>query len=441
MKKSFLLSTLATAIALGGLAAPAEAQTEPETEVAVGGRLQMMGLAEWLESEPHRSQGRIYLFMKQSRLDFTARRGDTRFYSQLALGGEDVFTNNVNLTLLDMYAEGPLLGLANWRIGQFRVPYGRELITDAGKMAFWDRSITSPFFLMGRDVGAALSGTVGPATVVGGVFLGGGRDVPQRYLPEVLGIPLLAMRASVGDLDESPYELSQHDALETSETRQALSWSGLFTRDSLVGHSTVLNVKNSFEKSLLLSSAWNPYIGKRDPGLGHAPQGQLFQTALDYAVKTPFAGGTLAGEAEVNYGNFGNSFGSLGVVGARAQAGYYQAPFEAMLRYAVVFPDANFATTNTTAGSPTVGQTTPILPGGTPIQEITPALTYFLQGDQLKLVVDFPILVNAPVVTEQGFGNYNLVNQPDQAALLNNPANAISRQLVFQMRAGLQYAF
>lgn len=449
MRKSLIATSLATTLGLTALAAPAFAQLEPpgeEQAVRVGGRLQLMGLGEWLGSEQHRSQGRVFAFLKQSRLDVSARRGAYDFYSQLALGGEDVYTNNVNLTLLDMYATGPLLGESRWRVGQFRVPYGRELMTNGGSLAFWDRSLVSPFFVMGRDVGAALEGEVGPLMVTGGVFLGGGRGVPQRYLPEILGVPLLALRVGMGDVDEDVHNLSQHDNLEADTTRQALHWSGLFTRDSRVGHSTVLNVKNAFEKSLVLSGAWNPYIAKKDPVTKEAPQGELWQTGVDYAVKTPIEGGpleggVLAGEAEVNYGRFANSFGSLGVLGGRLQAGVYLEPLEAMVRYAVLVPDAGFATTNATAGSPDLGKTTPILPGSAPLHEVTPALTYFIDGDRLKLLVDFPILLNAPIVLEKGVGSYNLVNQPDQATLLSNPANLLSRQLVFQMRAGLQYAF
>lgn len=443
-KHLFAYTTLATTILITALATPSMATTtvykNGDTEIGVGGRLQLMGFAEQLQSDPFRSAGRLYMFEKQSRLMFSAQQGAYGFFSQLALGGEDVYTNNVNLTLLDMYATGPLLGLAQWRAGQFRVPYGRELMTNGGNLAFNDRSITAPYFLMGRDVGASLNAQVGPANVVGGVFLGGGRDVPQRYLPEVLGIPLVALRATIGDNDADAYNLSQHDNLDTAKTRQSFAANALFTRDSLVGHSTVLNVKNPFDKSLLLSPNYNPYIGMKNAE-GHMAQGQLWQAGLDYAVKTPFAGGTASGEAEVNYGNFSNLYGGLNVAGGRVQAAYYAKPYQVALRYAILAPDSKFAVTNTTAGSPNVGKTTAIFPDATPIQELTPGFTYFLNGDNLKLTVDLPILFNAPVVTENGLGNYNLVNQNDQTPLLTNAANSISRQFVVQLRAGLQYQF
>lgn len=436
------LSTLAAVLAATPALAVTEVYNSGDTQVGVGGRLQVMGFGELLQNDPHRSAGRLYLFLKQSRLEFSARQGDYSLYSQLAFGGEDVYTNNTNLTLLDMHATGPLFGLATWRAGQFRVPYGRELMTNSGAMGFMDRSLVSPFFQVGRDVGATLQTEIGPVNVIGGLFTGGGRDVPQRYLPQILGIPLLAARVSVGDHDLDPYVLNQHDYLDTDRTRQTLAASALFTRDSRVGHSTVLNVKNKFDQSLLLSGGWNPYIAKKDPVTNEAAQGQLFQTGLDYAIKTPVAEDTtLSGEAELNYGNFNNTFGSLGVVGGRLQAGLYRNPYQAVVRYAILMPDAQFAATNTTAGSPSAGQTTKITPDGAPIQELTPGFTYFLNGDRLKLTLDFPILINAPIVTEKGTGNYNLVNQPDQTGLLTNPANSLGRQTVFQVRGGLQYWF
>jgi hypothetical protein len=439
----FASAALAATVLVAAQAAPASALTEVfqngDTAVSLGGRLQLMGFAEQLQADPHRASGRLYLFQKQSRLELAARQGLYGFYSQLALGGEDVYTNNVNLTLLDMYAAGPLLGETNFRLGQFRVPYGRELMSNGGRLAFLDRSLTAPYFQVGRDVGAAIDTRVGPASLVAGLFTGGGRDVPQRYLPEVVGIPLLAARLSVGDADEDVYNLGQHDRLGTEETRVSAAWSGMFTRDSLVGHSTVLNVKNGFEKSLLLNAGYNPYIGQKDAN-GHAVQGQYWQTGLDGVVKTPLLGGTLSGEAELNYAGFGNQFGALNVLGGRLQAALQKDACEVALRYAVLAPDANFAVTNTTAG-PNMGKTTRLFPDGTPIQELTPAFTYFINGERFKLMVDMPILFNAPIVTESGIGNYNLVNQPDATSYMNTPTSTLGRQLVFQLRGGVQYAF
>ncbi|MBO9540728.1 hypothetical protein J7643_09080 [bacterium] len=460
------LTTLLSTAIIAGLCAPSEAKAAEDPQVKVGGRLYTMGFAEMLEKEPHRSQGRIFLFQKNSRLTVDATMGENRFFSQLALGGEDVYTSNTNLTLLDMYATGRFFGVADWRVGQFRVPYGRELMgDDSGTVAFNDSSILSPYFMMGRDVGAALSGDLGPVGYVAGVFTGGGRDTPQRYIPQILGTPLTTLRLSVGDADADRFLLSQ-SVSSVDRFRQTLSVNGFWMRDSLVGHSNVLSIKNAFEKNLLLSSNYNPYIGKKD-STGEMVQGEFWQAGVDYVARVPVAGGVLSAEAELLRSGFNNQFGGLYATGGRVQGVMNLNPVEVGLRYAMVVPDANMAVTNTNAtiagkltsadvpGIPagtTVATTKPnpdfnkqtaIFAGAVPIQELTPSISYHLNKN-LKIVVDMPILFNAPIVTENkpvGIGSYNLVNQPDQVTYLNTVGNTIERQFVYQLRGGLQYQF
>lgn len=465
------LTTLLTTAFIAGLCAPSDAKAavaaSDEPQVKVGGRLYTMGFAELLEKEPHRSQGRIFLFQKNSRLTVDATMGEHRFFSQLALGGEDVYTSNTNLTLLDMYATGRFFGLADWRVGQFRVPYGRELMgDDSGTVAFNDSSILSPYFMMGRDVGAALSGELGSVGYVAGVFTGGGRDTPQRYLPQILGTPLLTLRLSAGDADADRFLLSQ-SVPSVDRFRQTLSVNGLWVRDSLVGHSNVLGIKNAFEKNLLLSGNYNPYIGKKDAS-GEAVQGEFWQAGVDYVARVPVAGGVLSAEAELLRSGYSNQFGNLNATGGRLQGVMNLNPVEVGLRYAMLVPDANMAVTDTnrtiagpsvtaaavpgipagatvatTQPNPNFNKQTPIFPGATPIQELTPSISYHVNKN-LKIVVDAPILFNAPVVTENkpvGIGNYNLINQPDQTTYLNTAGNTIGRQLVYQLRGGLQYVF
>lgn len=437
--KLVAFGTLLTTAVLAGMCAPSFAQDEDAAKVTVGGRFNIGGTAEMLQNDPYRSPGRVWVFQKTSRLSVAAQQGDTKFYSQLALGGEDVYTGNVNLTLLDMYARGPLMGGVNWQIGQFRNPFGRELMSESGSLAFNSRSITENFFKMGRDVGAMLEGNAGPVNVVGGVMVGGGRDVPERYIPEILGIPQLTLRATLGDVDTDRFTYSQHDNLDTDQVRQAVGVSALFTRDTMVGHGLVLTNKHAVDKNLLLSAGYNPYIGKKDSA-GHAVQGELWQGGVDYAVKAPFGGGTLSGEAEVLASGFHNQFGDLSLIGGRAQAALNLNPVEVALRYAVVVPDKNMAVTSAATTGPTVGKTFQLFADAKPIQEITPALSYFVMGDKLKLTVDMPIMLDAPVVLEKGIGGYNLVNQPDQTSYVAT-GNVLERQFVYQLRGSVTYAF
>src|SRR6185369_1035899 len=81
-----------------------------------------------------------------------------------------------------------------FKVGQFKIPYSRERLNDSGTIPFADRSIMNLGFRMGRDVGGAIGSGTGPLVGVVGLFTGGGMDVPQRYLPEVLGVPLLVGR-------------------------------------------------------------------------------------------------------------------------------------------------------------------------------------------------------------------------------------------------------
>ncbi|HEY9854628.1 MAG TPA: hypothetical protein V6D05_02735 [Stenomitos sp.] len=428
--------------ALAAMCAPSfAAEDEDAAKVTVGGRINMGGTAEMLGREQsERSAGRVWVFQKQSRLTVSAKQGDTKFFSQLALGGEDVYTSNVNLTLLDMYAHGPLTKNINWHIGQFRNPYGRELMSESGSLAFNSRSITENPFKMGRDVGAMLEVNAGPAKVLGGVMVGGGRDVPERYIPEILGIPQLTLRATIGDADSDPWTLSQHDNLDTLDVKQTLGVSALYTRDTLVGHGLVLTNKNTVDKNWLINPAYNPYLSKKDAN-GHAIQGELWQGGVDYAVRAPFGGGTLSGEAEVLASGFHNVAGDLTLLGGRAQAQWNMNPVELALRYAVVVPDKNMAATSAATTGPTVGKTTAVFPDAKPIQEITPALSYFVMGDKLKLTVDMPFYFDAPIVYEKGLGSYNLINQPDQTSYITTAGNSIERQFVYQLRGSIQYAF
>src|SRR5207248_9358338 len=211
----------------------------------------------------------------------------------------------------------------------------------------------------GRDVGATINLFPGDFTVIAGVFTGGGRDAPQRYLPEILGVPEVVVRAGIGDVDTDAYVLKND--LDPKTTKAAFFVNGLYTKDSLVGHSTVLNIK-FIDKSILLNSNWNPYIAK-------APfsQGQWWQVGADAALRTPFFGNTsLSAEAEVNWAGYSNDYGVLHAAGGRAQAGIAYKPFEVAIRYSVLFPDANFSSGGAR------------ITGTKPMHETTPTATWYI---------------------------------------------------------------
>jgi hypothetical protein len=434
---------VAATILLVGTSLPASAATIYKTEdlqVDVGGRLQPFAQGEMLQdngvyndaakTSPLRSPGRIYMFQKQSRVKFDIKSKDGfRVFGQAGLGAEDVNTTNVGLSLLDMYADIPL-GFGVFKVGQMKVPYGREQLTDSGNMYFADRSINNLGFQTGRDVGLAFQTHYGsPVTLIAGVFTGAGRDVPQRYLPQLLGIPALVGRVGFGDSDLDPFYLKQKD-LGLSTTKSGVFLNGMYTRDSVVGHSTALNVKMA-DKSLLINSNWNPYIGGR-PAL----QGDYWQVGGDAAYRTALSNSMdLTAEAEANYGSFSNSKGSLKLTGGRAQVGVGFKPVDIALRYAVLFPDNNMAVAS---GSTNIS----LFNGNTnPIHEITPSLTYRI-NDNLKFTADLPILVDVPVVVEGGLGAYVLTQQADQSAYLaSTKGSSVGRQFVVQCKGTITYEF
>ncbi len=211
---------------------------------------------------------------------------------------------------------------------------------------------------------------------------------------------------------------------------KALYVNALYTKDSKVGHSTVLNVKTS-DKSPLLNSNWNPFINKRpfDKGTFWQAGGDaVFRRSLTNMI-------SFSGEAEVNYGVYKNTYGDVSVAGGRAQVGIYKAPYEFALRYAFIRPDEKFAYTDSK------GITYNIVDGNL-IHELTLGATYYFKGERLKIGVDLPVLFAVPVATEPGIGAYLLTEQPDQVSVIAAPTfGKIERQTVIEARMQLQFAF
>src|SRR5262249_32881446 len=156
---------------------------------------------------------------------------------------EDLTPNtNSALGLLDFSFEVPILDRGTtFKVGQFLVPYSRERLTDDPTMNFGDRSPESLGFSWNRDYGFALSHYAGKFAGTAAVMTGGGRDVPQRYLPEKLGIPLVAVRVGYNDgVDKDIYHVSARDG-DPGHGHKAAYLNALYSRDTQIGHSTVLN--------------------------------------------------------------------------------------------------------------------------------------------------------------------------------------------------------
>ncbi|HZI16749.1 MAG TPA: porin [Myxococcus sp.] len=425
MKPQNLMGTLAAiALALPAAANAAEVVRTEDAALDVGARLQLLGFAQKLD-DAYRNDARLYLFLKQGRLSVSGNYGDVKFKAQLALGGEaEIKAPNpgVSLDLLDLYVDAKLTEGLHVRVGQYKTLYSRERLTDSAVLPFADRSIQNLAFRMGRDVGIAVHGKAGPAVMGLGVLTGGGRDVPERYLPQNLGMPMLMVRAGVD------FGTGENVFAETEKTgapdrvQGAVFFNGFYLKDSQVGHSTVLTTKFS-EKSLLINANWNPYLTQAPTATG-----KQWQVGGDAVVRAPAGPGFVTGEVEFNYGVYQNDYGDIRMPGGRLQVGYNWQPVEVNVRYAVVKPDGNFrfGTSNVT--------------GTKAFQEITPALTLQLPKYNSKIVMDLPIHLNTPVITEENVGAYMLTEQPDQTSLLKNNA-PIARQNVIEARMMFQAAF
>lgn len=390
-------------------------------------RLQTIGILQNLK-DPFRDDTRLYLYLKQARLGARAFYGDISYNIQIALGGEEEVkapSPGISLSLLDLSANIPLTQSLGVKVGQFKVPYSRENMTDDGFMLFSDPSIQNLGFKQGRDVGIALHTNSGKFSSLIGVFTGGGRDVPIRYIPLDLGTPMIVARMGMNNgLDPDMFSMKQ--ASSATNIGYAIFINALYIKDSKIGHSTALNVKLA-DKSLLLNSNWNPFIGKRP-----LEKNEVWQIGADVAARLRGKEMGLSGEAEVNYGSFKNAYGSLSLLGGRAQGAYFTRPLEFALRYAFLRPDEEFGVRDNS------GNLFKIVDRKL-IHEITMSISYYISGDRVKLTAEIPVYINAPVVTETNLGVYPLLQQPDQTTVI--PTGSVGNQTVMEARLQLQVSF
>lgn len=428
------IAALALAVTITGMpavGAAAEVVRGDKFDLDINGRLQWLGVAQRVDDD-FRNDERLYLFMKQARLRFDGRYEDVKFDIQWAYGGEETVAASpgVSLSLLDFNFDVPVVAGTRLKVGQFRVPYGRERITDAGTLNFADRSIQALGFSWNRDVGVALHTTRGRFMGTAGVFTGGGRDVPQRYLPEIIGTPMFVARAGYNDgMDDDVFEVRAR--ADRPKKAVAAYVNGLYIKDSLIGHSTVLNVRSS-DKSLLVNSNWNPFIA-RSPLV----RGRVWQAGGDVAMSAPVGSWTATAEAEANYASFSNDYGNLSLKGGRLQVGASRGRLGVSVRYAVLYPDTRMANTFTPAGG--TPQNANFITTDAPFRELTPSLTYRYRSS-VAVVADLRFLSDMLVISENRIGTYVASEQPDQVTVIR-PAVGFKRDTVIDARLMLQFTF
>ena len=399
----------------------------------IWGRGQMLGVGQYV-SEPVRgaSNERIYEFLKQARLGFNGKYEDLFNYQiELALGGENQNSSQSSAggyDLLDFVADVPVKALGEHtivKLGQFRVPYGREALGDEGYQDFADRSIANLATNHGRDFGLAIMGTHEKFTGTIGTFPDGGRDIAQRYLPENFGIPEIVARVGYNDgVDADIYHVMGTDRKLTRDTK-AFFVNGLFERDTRIGHSTSLQ-SHSVDSNLLEDKNFNPYFDRSNNATGlcsanSCERGTLWNVGGDVVYRHPIdSSHAIEGEGQADWGSYANRFGVLHIASARGQADYQAGSWEIGARYAVLSMDANagFFIANAavpageTVNNAAVGGGRQWTPGmGKPIHEITPSITYHFRGHTMKVVADLPIYLDCPQIIAANDGSYVFADQ------------------------------
>lgn len=434
MKLKSLVTAAAIVAGVPGAASAAEVLKTDTATLDVGGRLQLLGFGQHVD-DAFRNDARAYMFLKQARLQMHGNVEDWRFKLSLAMGGEvevKAPSPGVALDLLDLYVDVPTPFQKTYvRVGQFKVPYSRERLTDSADLLFGERSVQNLAFRMGRDVGAALYTNRGLLSGGVGIFTAGGGGVPQRFLPQNLGLPMVALRVGVDSAGQENIFTERESVVPPEQLEGAFFVNAFYVKDSQVGHSTVFTTRPQ-EKSLMLNGNWNPYIAGKPVDLG-----KLWQVGADTVVRAPVGPGTLSGELEANFAVYQNAYGDLRVPGGRAQVAYALAPMPVTvaMRYSAILPDQNFR----------VGEVA--VTGTKAIQELTPSLSYQFKKVPVRLVADLPIQINTPVVMEDQVGAYLLTEQIDQASLLKVGANGapsahtVARQDVVEARLMFQAEF
>lgn len=415
----FLCSHFSYALA----AEPMHSQTP-----AIGGRIQAWGVAEKLNDE-YRDNNRLYLFVKQARLWAVGKKSDINYKLQLGFAGSEstvATKTGVALNLLDAYADVPYSSETFFRIGQFKVPFSRERISDSGYHFFADPSLGRMAFDLERDSGVAVHSRFGDFLATLGVFTGGGRDLPERYLPEELGLPLIAFRAGFSSMENNIYDIKNTDRLPG----MCLFINGVYTKDSLVGHSTALNVDLG-NRTLFNNSNWNPYIAKRDAG--ELDAGTMWHLGTDFIYRTD----NYFGGFEVNTGKFENKHGSIRISSAEVESGIFiSEQRDVALRYSVLYPDKSFAYSDTESGTDF-----DLIKHNIPFQSVNVASTYYMANKEAKFIFDLTYLIDIPVVSETGIGSYAVTQQPDQVSNLAKAGSTIERQNIVQARLLFQLMF
>ncbi|MDZ7724398.1 MAG: porin [candidate division KSB1 bacterium] len=391
----------------------AEILNNKDTELNLGGRIQSYGVMELIPDEIS-DYPRILLFVRDTRLRLDGRYNNMNYELEVMLGGEadnlinrpnrgDAASQPITALLMDAWGEFSLTENLALRAGQFKVPYSRENLTEGADLQFTNRSINHRALNVGRDTGVMLHGSKDNKFAAFALLTGGGINQRVRYIPVKMGFPMTVLRLGYNTLDSNPLEVKE---FYPEKEGVAVYANALYVKDTNVGHGSVLSMRQH-ESSYILSG-WNPYLSGE---YGET----LTQFGADVAVQKKASGSLLSLGAEFNYGTYEGDAGSTSMSAATARAGLMVNDWLQLgARFSMFTPDEEIAFLDNKG-----------------VQIFAPAVTCHF-NENLKLKMDLPIMLNAPLAKEEGLGYYNLIYQTGQTYLPVERNTAITGRMILQ---------
>ncbi len=155
------------------------------------------------------------------------------------------------------------------KVGQFKVPFGRQELTSSGSQQFVDRSLASGEFAKGRDIGLQAWGEGAGGTVDWrvGIFNGNGRTVSRndndkyQYDARVTWSPLGDVKYSEGDFESSAKPLFAIAGQYESNDRQGATSSDDIDR-KVVGGDVVFKYRGFSAYAEVFQASNSPEVAR-----------------------------------------------------------------------------------------------------------------------------------------------------------------------------------
>jgi hypothetical protein len=409
--------------------------------VNVDGFFKEVGELSYVEADDKRDKTRIYLFNTEDRIQLDGVVDGTKFNVETAWGGEADYTSNNQINLLEYSAQVPTLfdGVTIFA-GQFKNPANRDSAEDTSHSFFTEKDMLQQlFFNAGYDEGVGLHVKEGKFDALVGT-LAGAPDLPQRYLPELLNLPMMFARIGIDSIGDDPFHAKGWGLARPDSTQYALHLNGMYMDDSNAGHSTNESLNsgyftapsaNSYYGNVLLSSLWNPYLGKTNAGAAAEVKSTYTQASVDGQLRIPVGSestlnlGAQATWSEYTVGNLKNAvkidgtvIGSavLDLLGAQAYAALESGQFDLAGRVVGVVPSAQLMGLNATPIAANKAYTQIL--DNAPIWDVTfPSIGWHV-SKSVKITAETTFEFNAPVDRADD-GSYLIAEMPSQVTNAN----------------------